>query len=273
MHAHRNWAAGGGHNYAISWLLHKWFSQVFQLEILLRFWVNSSVVIRTKVKHSWIRFLISSIPTWIFTSIIMKCHRFDYSTVVFFRAHHHQIKSWIPAATERIPERVLLFNYVFHQPDRLNTVIEMLKFVCSAAAWAIKLPVATIVTCSSPSVCHWLMMSSMCYKNQCCTSYKHEVLKLSVQCAMTLAIWVLSWAIHCGVASQQHSPEIVVRYFCAYSLSLSSTVHSIPILLSYCSFISHFTALLHATHSQNTYVEGPICKLTCNVAYAPAAIA
>ena len=203
-------AAGwGGGNYDISWLLHKWFSQVFQLEILLRFWVNSSVVIRTKVKHSWIRFLISSIPTWIFTSIIMKCHRFDYSTVVFFRAHHHQIKSWIPAATERIPERVLLFNYVFHQPDRLNTVIEMLKFVCSAAAWAIKLPVATIVTCSSPSVCHWLMMSSMCYKNQCCTSYKHEALKLSVQCAMTLATWVLSWAIHCGVASQKHSAEIV----------------------------------------------------------------
>ena len=111
-------------------------------------WGFEWVLQLSSVKHSWIWFLVSSNPTRIFTSIIMKSHRFDYSAVVFFRAHHYQIKSWIPAATS---ER----NYIFHQPDRLNTVIEVLTFICSAAAWAIKLPVATIV-------CHWLMMSSMC---------------------------------------------------------------------------------------------------------------
>ena len=108
-------------------------SQVFQLEILSRFWVNFSVVITAKVnKHSWVWFLVSSVPTRIFTSIIMKCQHFNCSAVVFFRAHH-QIKSWIPANRES-PWKVLLnilFNYIFHQPDKLNTrwsLIEMLMW-------------------------------------------------------------------------------------------------------------------------------------------------
>ena len=93
----------------------------------------------------------------------------------------------------------------------------------------------------SPSVCHWLMMSSMCYKNQCCASYKHEALKLSVQCAMTLATWVLSWAIHSGVASQQHSAEIVEDMVTS-SLVLILSPFYCPFrtsILFYCSFIPH----------------------------------
>lgn len=129
--------------------------------------------------------VLSGFPTWNFVEVLSKFFSSKSQTLLnmifsffnsnsnFYINYHEMPSFWLQCcslqstlSSNQIMNTscnwVLLFNYVFHQPDRLNTVIEMLTFVCSAAAWAIKFPVATIVTYSSPSVCHWLMTSSMC---------------------------------------------------------------------------------------------------------------
>ena len=85
----------------------------------------------------------------------------------------------------------------------------------------------------------------MCYEASC----------ISTQLSYTL--WSGFPTTQCG-SSRRHSCQQSGRLF-----SLPSTVCPIPIILFYCSFIPHFTALLQFILKTHTSVEGPICKVMC----------
>ena len=180
----------GGANYAISWLLHKWFSQVFPLEILSseQKWTNTPEY-DFSFFNSNPNFYINS--SWNAISFRLQCCSLLRGT-----SSSNQIMN-----TSQPRESLKEYSWISFSITYFINLTDWTLGDCWSRCWRLfavllpeleKMPVATTVTYSSCSVCHidWQYMKwwvHVCYKNQCCTSYKHEEQELSVQCAMKLA--------------------------------------------------------------------------------------